>query len=405
MGSTRITILDTGDISNPVGGQATFCRAIAPHLAGQVTFWGALPNGVTQLRCAGTAEQGGTEVTTRSLARPRKAGVRRVVPDRIACLWGALLNRRKIMAESDVIYVQSPELGLPFIIGKRRVPLVLHLHGAGNPANHARYVWARTKAGRAIYERVMKRVVREVDIVLSVDARGVELATSWRDDSSSPPRLVPSCYESGLYFLRPSGANEQVADVPLQRRIVFVGRLEEAKGVQRLIAALSSGTDTLEHVTLAVVGDGSYRSVLETAAASLPDSVTVEFLGWLGRDEVAAQLRMADLMVLPSAQEGLPISILECLACGVPVVACDVGDISVVVRDGENGYLLGGCETSSLASAMGAALARDWDSEAIAASVCQYGCEHVASLVRSLLEQLAGGAPAMIATRDEGVQV
>jgi len=383
----NIAILDTGDICNPVGGQATYCRAIVPHLRGRVTYWGSVGTGETEVRCTGLVPQSAV-VLTGALARPRAAGRKRLVPDRIICLLGVFRHRRKILAESDVIYVQSPELALPFVVGRGRVPVVLHMHGAGNPAAHARYALARTGLGRRLYGTILRVVLRKADAVLSVDSSGVELATTLRGKSSALVQLVPSCFDGGVYSRDPLISGGSVDASSRHYRIVFVGRLEEAKGVQDLIAALASRSWSLRNVTLAIVGDGSYRPVLERAVTVVPDTVTVDFLGWLGPEEVASQLRMADLMVLPSVQEGLPISVLEGLACGVPVVACDVGDISVVVRNGVNGYVIRRCTPETLATVMEDALGQDWDTDEIASSVAEYRCENVAKRVQALFETL-----------------
>ncbi len=65
---------------------------------------------------------------------------------------------------------------------------------------------------------------------------------------------------------------------------------------------------------------------------------SIDFLGW--RKDVADVLRAADVVVLPSLEEGLPLSVLEAMACGVPVVATNVNGTPEAVVDGKTGFLI-----------------------------------------------------------------
>lgn len=101
---------------------------------------------------------------------------------------------------------------------------------------------------------------------------------------------------------------------------VTVSRLSRQKGVDRVIAALSDAPD---HVMLLVVGDGEEELSLREQAARLGVADRVHFAGRLDRADVADALAAADVFVFPARnteREGLPISILEALASGLPVL-------------------------------------------------------------------------------------
>jgi glycosyltransferase involved in cell wall biosynthesis len=95
----------------------------------------------------------------------------------------------------------------------------------------------------------------------------------------------------------------------------------------------------------AIVGDGPDR---DAVAAELGDAG--ELLG--ARDDVAEQLARADVFVLSSRSEGLPMAILEAMAAGLPVVATDVGGIPELVADGETGLLVPPGDADALAAAL-----------------------------------------------------
>jgi glycosyltransferase involved in cell wall biosynthesis len=132
------------------------------------------------------------------------------------------------------------------------------------------------------------------------------------------------------------------------RRVGFLGRLDEEKGVRTLAAAAKR---LPEDVTFRFIGDGDLRPWLEDELADEIDSGRVEMPGWVDHDDVPEQLSDLRLLVLPSQPtEGLPTVILESLACGTPVLATPVSGVPDVVREGETGFLLDSLSPDELAT-------------------------------------------------------
>ena len=125
--------------------------------------------------------------------------------------------------------------------------------------------------------------------------------------------------------------------------VLFVGRLTAAKGVRFLIDAIRECPD----VRLVVVGDGPERPHLELLASGL-DRVT--FTGMATRAEVARHMDAARLLVQPSLQEGVPNTVMEAMAKGIPVIASRVGGVPDLVRDGETGFLIEPGDVAALAA-------------------------------------------------------
>jgi glycosyltransferase involved in cell wall biosynthesis len=126
--------------------------------------------------------------------------------------------------------------------------------------------------------------------------------------------------------------NAQPADLqalgirPGRRLIVYVGRLDAQKGLDRFFAELPSiFRESPEHDFL-LVGDGPLRSSLVQRARELLIAGRVHFLGW--RPDIVSLLALAELLVLPSRWEGMPNVILEAMAAGKPVVATQVAGIA-----------------------------------------------------------------------------
>jgi len=134
--------------------------------------------------------------------------------------------------------------------------------------------------------------------------------------------------------------------------IVFLGRLIYAKGVQDLISAFPIVRQAIPNVKLLVVGDGPYRCQLEELASRTDCSRDIKFLGQKSQDEIIEILSMADIFVNPSYSEGLPTSVLEAAAIGVPIVATDVGGTSEIIKHGKTGLIVKEREPRQIAEAV-----------------------------------------------------
>lgn len=129
--------------------------------------------------------------------------------------------------------------------------------------------------------------------------------------------------------------------------IGFVGRLSPLKGVEFLLraAALLKVRGMIVHIRVA--GDGPEEERLRSMASELGG---VEFAGY--QSDVQAFLRWCDLFVLPSVLEGMPLSVIEAMAAGLPVVAASVGGVPEVVEDRVTGILVPPRDPGALASAI-----------------------------------------------------
>jgi glycosyltransferase involved in cell wall biosynthesis len=141
-------------------------------------------------------------------------------------------------------------------------------------------------------------------------------------------------------------------------QIVAVGALEPKKGHSYLIDAVSTLRTSGLDVRLTIVGDGNERGRLENAIAARGLSDVVRLAGWLPKPRVLDALTAADVFVMPSVRlangmmEGIPVALMEAMACGLPVVASDISGISELVVDGVTGVLVPERDHRALASAI-----------------------------------------------------
>ncbi len=132
--------------------------------------------------------------------------------------------------------------------------------------------------------------------------------------------------------------------------ILFVGRVSVEKGCDCLLRACKRLTDQGKSYKLTLVGDGDIKCFSDMAVESGIDGRAL-FAGY--RREVNGFLKESEIFVLPSKGEGLPISILEAMAYGLPVIASNVGGIPEAIQEGKNGYLVPASDEISLADRIG----------------------------------------------------
>jgi glycosyltransferase involved in cell wall biosynthesis len=128
--------------------------------------------------------------------------------------------------------------------------------------------------------------------------------------------------------------------------VLLVARLDPQKGHRHLLAAAAE----LPDVRVAFAGEGPERRRLEAAAVELGIDDRVAFLGH--RTDVARVLAASDIVALPSAFEGLPVSLLEAMAAGKPVVASNIGGVDELVQDDVTGVLFEPGNARALAAAV-----------------------------------------------------
>jgi len=145
--------------------------------------------------------------------------------------------------------------------------------------------------------------------------------------------------------------------LPGQPAILYVGRLEWFKGVDKLLYAVQRLVASVPGATLVVVGDGTKRSELEALSAELGLGEVVRFVGWVGPADIGKYYSESQVVAVPSlCPETLSMVTIEAMAVGRPVVGSNVGGIPEVVVDTVTGSLVEPGDPEGLADALAAIL-------------------------------------------------
>ena len=209
-----------------------------------------------------------------------------------------------------------------------RCPVIFHLHGGG----FAQFYEAECgRARRGVVRFFLDRAAAVV--VLS------ERWRTWMATATRNPRVI--CIPNPVPVV-------EAWPVPSHRNIVlFLGRIERSKGIFDLLDVISALRAANPEIRLVCAGDGQLEAVKQYVQ-HLAIGDAVDFPGWIGPKEKGALMSRAAVFVLPSYAEGMPMSLLEAMAAGLPVITTEVGGIPDVVTDGVTGFLFTPGDTGKL---------------------------------------------------------
>jgi glycosyltransferase involved in cell wall biosynthesis len=182
--------------------------------------------------------------------------------------------------------------------------------------------------------------------------------------------VVGNGVDSSRFSPMPRAEARRLFGIPEDARVlVTVGGLVERKGFHRVIACLPELLKEFPRLHYLAVGsagpEGDFSALLRAQVAQLGLGEHVHFLGALPPDEVGRAVSAADVSVLATRNEGWANVLLEAMACGVPVVATDVGGNAEVVCSDELGTIVPFDDHAALLAALRDALRREWDRSAI----------------------------------------
>ncbi len=241
----------------------------------------------------------------------------------------------------DIIHAHTPFLaGWGAVLGKKilNVPLVgTHHTFFDDYLKHVKldYPWGRKFSWNytvAYYNRSDAVTTPSRALGTALTAHGL----------TSPIHIIPNPTDTEFFIPVASTAHKENLKQQFhagRHAIVYMGRVSYEKNIDQAIAAFAIASQELPDATFMIVGDGPERKKLEGEARELGCKNKVIFTGMLHGEELRNALWANDVFLTASQSENMPISIIEAMACGLPVAAVRARGIPDIVRDGENGLL------------------------------------------------------------------
>lgn len=260
----------------------------------------------------------------------------------------------------QVLYAHTAESAVSLGMACPGVPMVLHVHGVDNPLVLSRFAMARRWPVPVIYDRtILRSALHSAHAVLANldDQQFGEFSQRYARSLGAPARQVRAGVDMSLFYPAERPAARAALGLPAGDVIlIFSGRLEPPKGVDRVIHATRILSAAIPDVRLLIVGDGSAREELVRAANQHGVSERITFAGSVARDRIPLYLSAADVFVTGTSRESISMALLEALACGVPAVCGPVGGAREVLGGKMTGVVIGEVTPEALAEGILAVL-------------------------------------------------
>ncbi|ARK12561.1 glycosyltransferase family 4 protein [Fibrivirga algicola] len=204
--------------------------------------------------------------------------------------------------------------------------VVYHMHGSKFDVFY--------KNSDPVSKRLIRFLVERVDLVIC-------LSDYWyRFFSENFQVRQLTILGNVIHDRQPDSEAKQVIKTDSRLQVLFLGAIGERKGIFDLLDAIRQHRDAFEGRLLLRVGGNGETDRLQAYIAEHGLHSLVQFEGWVSGEKKHELLSVADVYILPSYHEGLPISILEAMNYELPIISTPVGGTAEVVKEGVNGFLV-----------------------------------------------------------------
>jgi len=249
-------------------------------------------------------------------------------------IHGIFLNKtfKKYEKELDIMHTHIP---LPPLV-KTSLPVLATVHGLPELKTRTLTPWNPTILSEILFSFIVydteKKILKLADKVTTVSHNtGKELEYYYNLHKKDISVIGNGVDEK--YFHPVENENDKI-------NILYAGRLDQKKGLFELVQSARDICATYENVFFKIAGSGPFLNNLLNYVHKNGLSDRVLFYGHVDRNTLRSLYQNSSIFLLPSYYEGLPNVILEAMSCGLPIVATDVGGISEVVHQGDNGFLI-----------------------------------------------------------------
>jgi glycosyltransferase involved in cell wall biosynthesis len=364
MRRTLVIIYQWDPFGEKMGGIERFTRGLIEHAPDdfEIEFIGITSN--AQSRPVGKWMEGFVgkkEISFLPVMYEKDEGLKKTIP--LSLRFAAALLFSRIEMRSKVLFFNKIENCSPFLLTKAAKIAVIHsdierqlIKGKSEVAWREfplLYYWFENIAFRYL-DRIFvinKETLRYCETRYKNMKYKFKHISTWVDTDIFHPSLEGKTEIkkiTGKRFGIPAGF----------AWILFVGRLQEVKAPLRLIEAFDIYLKRNDKTILIMAGEGNMRQEVEKAIGRLSLKDKVFLVGNIPVFELAGLYQSADVLVLTSNSEAMPMSVLEALGSGLPVVSTNVGEVSAVVKNGITGEVIESFEAEDIAAGIDKVLSK-----------------------------------------------
>lgn len=262
---------------------------------------------------------------------------------------------RTLIAKSDILHFETGHGLLNMLVAflariyarDHKCSLVYTSHGI--PSGYDSFL---LNAGSAAAIKLVKKlIIEKCESITTVGLRDVEY---WARQGIPRNKIhhIPNGVDTKV-FKRSTDSRKRHRELLGYERddfvVLFLAQLRRAKGVETLLEAIPEAVSSISNIRFLLIGSGPMTHVVDRFIRRFHLESNVRLYSkYVPDSELPALYNASDIYVLPSIVEGMPLSLMEAMACGKPVIVTDVGDVRFLVKDGVNGFFIPRGNTKAL---------------------------------------------------------
>lgn len=254
--------------------------------------------------------------------------------------------KNKNLFKGRIISINQIEWALPFLYPIKLNPIVITIHGF-----HGAAYFLKSRENTTFYRRlkiftynfIEKLVIKKVDKVIVVSQERYNFYISKYPNKYNKIVFIPPLVDNKKFFCRKDkqflrtkyGLSKD--DIVL----IYIGRIVEEKNIDLIVKSIKklNKMKNGKKLKLLLVGNGTFKEKIEDMIND-EKIKNIFLMNEMSHNLIPEIINCANIFILVSSFEGTPISVLEALSCGIPVIASKVGDLPKLIFNGVNGYLI-----------------------------------------------------------------
>lgn len=242
-----------------------------------------------------------------------------------------------------VVHVHRSYYAIPFLLLKPGIKTVATLHGRTFSVFEQRFGSVALRSIRPLFSAIEKFALKRLDYIVPVSPEvdkvfAPKYPELWAEKKKSM-KMLGTIIDFSAFTPEPCDILQRKYGANCEY-LIFVGRLYDVKNVDFLIDLFGKHYQTRADRRLVIVGAGVDKQKLQEQASRVCPNNAPIFEGEISAADIPSYLRSASVLLVCSHHEGSPTIMKEGLACGLPLVSNDVGEVADYIVNGKNGYMV-----------------------------------------------------------------